>query len=188
MSNQPPYPVTWEQKSSTRREWLAYCNECTRWEDQPCHHVRDFFRDKFELFHDPLPERSLIHVPVFFARATKAGGRTIEVSIGLRDDYGNAAVRLAHPENVEKDVIDVISRSSGVWAIRNSLLQYAFSQYKKIDSCPEPLHDKRKPLGPSDPRENDPKDPVILDTILALLETGKCRSCLNNKSNFVPDI
>lgn len=187
--------VTWDWVSRDPRRLLeARCEhvnrECVENENRMCQHVMDFFKSRSELMNDPIPARSLVWVPIFRRGiAHPKTGIKVSVSIGDEDEYGNRPFYFSKPEGVEKDVIDILSPSSGVWAMRNSIIQWAFSMYKNVQPCTTNKHRGRTwPLGPNDPRRHDAKKPPMIANILNLAQTDECLNCALDLTSLVPDL
>ena len=176
-------PIVWD--TSGDGTWTAHCKECET--TGLCKHMQEFFRSRGELFHGPLPAMSRVIVPLF-EEAYSKGPINVRASIGREDEYGNRPFALADPEGSEKDVIGVLSPQSGVWAIRNAILQWAYSLYIVVPPCDSNTHRKAWPFVRGGARQHDAKKPEILTDILHLVMHGTCFRCTTSRDSLVPDL
>lgn len=184
---QPPGPVVWHR---AKEDWTASCSECN---ELACKHVMEFFRARHELVIGPLPELSKFAVPIF--RNIKGISQPLIafISTGEEDEYGNKPFRLAYPENIESEIIDTLSPSSGVWAIRNSTIQFAFSKVNEVKDCISDTHRRGWPFAPGvhnfNRRPYDAKRPEIIADILCIMANGACARCtFGEHTSLVPEL
>lgn len=190
-----PSQIEWAHHPHRNEAWVQ-CNrdECTNGKAKianRCTHVMEFLRGRWELFHDPLPSGYCFFLPMFRAYSHDLGPAGLVTWITLSDpdpEFGNRAVRLLRPENAEKEAIDYAPPTTGLWSIRDSVLQYLFAMYPVVPACSSIYHRKGTQFGKGVPRNHDARQPVLLRDVLTILQDGECYKCLMEDPELAPDI